>query len=921
MAEVVGRERELDELRRFLDAAPPHADSRVAIIEGEPGIGKTTLWRSAVDDARARGHVVLSCDAAGSETQLAFTGLRDLLEETYDTVSGELTEPQSRALAVMLLREAPPDRPVDPGAIAVAFRETLRRLAVRAPVLLAIDDAQWLDAASATTVGYALRRLRDEPVRVVVARRASTHDPLGLARLSRDRVAEIPVAGLSVGAIGRVLRERLDRTFARPTVVRLHEVSGGNAFYALEIARALPESRSPATLPMPPSLRQLVGDRLGALPPETVFGLELLAASGRATVALVGAALADDPRASLEPAVASGVVEIDGEEVRFAHPLFAAEVYERAALRRKDLHARLAVVVEDPEQRARHLALANTKPAADVADPVAHGAQLAFARGSPAAAAELAEAAVRLTPAGDRAASRLRTLAAADFHFAAGDTHRASTLLDELLPTVPSGSVRARVLGKLGRLRHFERDIGGSIALLYAARDEADDETRGEIEEGLAWGLLLSRGDLEAAAGHARAAVELAERRADRSARAEALAVQAVADFVLGRPWQETMERALAAEDATLHLRVLRHPSFARGYISSCADDLDAARTVFEQLQARAEDAGDEGSIPSLLNHLTLIECLAGRWELAERLAEECFARTLESGQRPTQRSVLGKAALLAARRGLVEEAETKAHEALGDDFDPRDTRNVMERGGETAAWALAAASLYLGRPDDAHRVLGPLTAALISAGVREPGELRFLPDEIEALVLLGELDGAAALLDHLHSWSERVRRPSVWAAAGRCAGLLASARGDGATAIARLEHAVDAAALAPLPFERGRTLLVLGVELRRARRRREARETLQDALATFDQLGARRHAQAARDELARIGGRAPAGDGLTPSELRIASLVAEGKTNREVAAALVVAERTVESALTSVYRKLEVRSRTELARKLADGG
>ena len=920
MAEVVGRERELGELRRFLGFETPDADARVAVIEGELGIGKTTLWRAAVNDAREHGSIVLSCDAAGSETQLAFTGLRDLLEEAYDSVAGELPEPQRRALAVMLLREAPPGHPIDPGAIAVAFRETVQRLAVRAPVVLAIDDAQWLDAASATAVGYALRRLDDEPVRVVVARRASTRDPLGLERLPRERVAEIPIVGLSVGAMGRVLHERLGRTFARPTVVRLHDVSGGNVFYALEIARALPETQSPVTLPMPPSLRQLVGARLGALPPATISVLELLASSGRATVDLVGVALGEDARAALEPALASGVLEIDADEVRFAHPLFSAEVYERAALRRRDLHARLAAVIQDPEQRARHLSLANTEPAADVADLVAHGAELAFARGSPAAAAELAEAAVRLTPPEHREASRLRALAAADFHFAAGDTHRASTLLDELLPTVPAGSVRARVLGKLGRLRHFESDIGGSVALLYAAREEADDDTRGEIEEGLAWGLLLSRRDIAAAAGHAREAVELAERADDRGARAEALAAQAVADFVLGRPWHDTMERALAAEDATLHLRVLRHPSFAHGYILSCADDLDAARTVFELLRVRANDAGDESSIPSLLNHLTLIECLAGRWELADRLAEDCFARTLESGQGPTRRSILGKAALLAARRGLAEEVETRAHEALGEGFDPRDTRNVMERGGETAAWAVAAASLYLGRPDDAHRVLGPLTAALISAGVREPGELRFLPDEIEALVLLGDLDEAAALLDHLRSWSERVRRPSVLAAAGRCAGLLASARGDGATAVAELERAVDAAAVAPLPFERGRTLLALGSELRRARRRRDARAMLQDALATFDQLGARQLAQATRDELARIGGRAPAGDTLTPSELRIATLVAEGKTNREVAAALVVTERTVESALTSVYRKLEVRSRTELARKLVDG-
>jgi DNA-binding CsgD family transcriptional regulator len=240
-----------------------------------------------------------------------------------------------------------------------------------------------------------------------------------------------------------------------------------------------------------------------------------------------------------------------------------------------------------------------------------------------------------------------------------------------------------------------------------------------------------------------------------------------------------------------------------------------------------------------------------------------------------------------------------------------------MARGGETATWALASLELQLGRPEETDRLLGPMVDALIAAGARDPGEVRFLPDQIEALVLLGELDRADGLLKHLRAWAERVQRPSALAAAGRVTGLLAAARHKSELALAELERAAVAASHAALPFERGKVLHALGAEQRRARQRRLARATLHDALAIFEELGAEHMVDTTRQELGRIGGRAAAGDELTASERRIAALVAEGKTNREVAAALVVTERTVESALTQVYRKLEVRSRTELARKI----
>jgi DNA-binding CsgD family transcriptional regulator len=306
---------------------------------------------------------------------------------------------------------------------------------------------------------------------------------------------------------------------------------------------------------------------------------------------------------------------------------------------------------------------------------------------------------------------------------------------------------------------------------------------------------------------------------------------------------------------------------------------------------------------------------------VAVSCADEGYHRALESGQQPTQTSILAKRALIAVRRGALDDARDLAWRALapvgGQDFDFSSPEDAMARGGETAIWALGAAALADDDADEAHRVLGPMTEALLAAGIEEPGEIRCLPDEIDALVELGQLEEAAALVARLDGWARRLERPSVLAAACRCHGRLLAAQGKDEDAIELLGRASVWSEQASQPFERGQTLLALGTQQRRMRQRRNARRTLETALAIFEELGAETAAENARAELGRIGGRAPAGDELTASERRIAELVAEGKTNKEVAAILVVAERTVESALTQIYGKLEVRSRTELALRL----
>jgi DNA-binding CsgD family transcriptional regulator len=473
-------------------------------------------------------------------------------------------------------------------------------------------------------------------------------------------------------------------------------------------------------------------------------------------------------------------------------------------------------------------------------------------------------------------------------------------------------------------VRHFADDVAGSVDLLREALAEAGDDPalRTEIEEGLAWGLLVMRSDLPGAAEHARSAVGFAERLDNRAPLAEALAAQALTEFALGRDPTSAMQRAVDLEEWTLHLRVLRHPSFARGYLLNCEDRLDDARETFRELRRRATEQGDESALATILNHLTLVEFLAGNWEEAGRYAEEGYSLALESGQEPTQASILGKRALIEALQGAMEDARASARRSLeiaAADFDPSSPEPALARAGQTAIGALGLIELSLGRPEEAHRYLGPLTAALLAAGIEDPGELRCLPDEVEALVLLCQFEEAEAMLAPFEATARRLDRPTALAVAGRCRGLLLAGRSHVAEALLALEGALEEHDRRPLPLERGRTLLALGQVQRRAKRRRDARVSLERALAVFDGLGATLWAQKARSELARVGGRAPAGAKLTPSEHRLAELVAEGRSNKEAAAALFVTPKTVETKLSRIYAKLGIHSRAELAHRLTE--
>ncbi|MET0773045.1 MAG: AAA family ATPase [Candidatus Limnocylindrales bacterium] len=920
--ELIGRDPQLEDVATWLGDPSRLPASRV--VEGDPGIGKTSLVRAAMGEAERLGYLVLAASPVEPEARLAYAALGDLLAGTLDEVLPVLPAPQRSALeAALLLRPATGHRPEDL-AVATAFLNALRALAGARPVLVALDDAQWLDTATTDVIRYAFRRLRVERVAILLARRTSADPRMGLDAAGLPSASPLALGPLSIGAIHALIVERTAAVATRPVLRHLYELSGGNPFYALELARGLADGRlrlEPGET-LPRDLRALVGARIAGLPGETRTALAACAAMSSPTQPLLEAFLgAPDATSVLEPAFEGGVLdEADGGLV-FTHPLLASAAYAGVHLgERRRMHARLAEVVPETVERARHLALATTDQDERVAAVVEGAATETFARGASADAAELAALARRLTPSDESQALARRRYLESWYRFESGDGEASAVILEDLIARAEPGPWRGRLLASLARVRHFQLDVASGVAIQRQALGDAgpDDELRGFLEESLAEGLLLMRADVDEARGYARSAASIADRRGDEASLAEALSALALTEQAAGSPRSDAIERALEHEPATLDLCIMRQPSFAWGSLLASEDQLDRARDVFTDLMRRADEHGNVTSISPIRNRLSTTLCLLGDLDAAEWLARESAEFAHQNDQLPSRASALGRLALVLARRGDVEGARDAAGRSLalagGPDFSPSEPRLALARGGEHALWAMGELALSLGDAPEADRYLGPLSELLLAAGIREPGEVRFLGTQVEILVLLARLDDAARLAGWLETEAARVGRDSVHAAACAARGLVLAGQGDLDAAMTMLERARDAAHQAPLPFERARVLLLLGRVQRRATHKRAARATLELALEEFVRIGARRWASNVQDELGRIGGRAPARGTLSDTERQVVALVTQGLSNKEVASALFVTPKAIEANLSRVFAKTGVRSRAELA-------
>ena len=909
---LVGRDEELGAIVRLLDSR--HLLPEVIALPGEAGIGKTELWLAGIDAAAVRGYRILTARPSEAETRFSFSGLTDLLADVIGDVLPELPPIQRRALeAALLLGESETD--ADERAVAAAFLEALRLLARDSPLCLGVDDIQWLDAASLAALRYALARLDQEPVAALVAVRGDL--PAWLRRaVPDDRLRAIDVDGLSVGAIQELLRARLDTRFPRPTLIRLWETSRGNPFFALELATALQRrggTLAPGEeLPIPSNLDELLHARLAGLSAAALQVASAVAALADPTVPLVESAFGRQFDAGLAETLAARVVELDGRRLRFTHPLLGSAIAARQTpSRRRSLHARLAKIVPTAEERARHLALAAAKPSRAIASILEDAARSADARGAPATAADLAEEALRLTPASTPDDARRRVFIAADMHFRAGDTTRATALLDEARAASAPGTERATVMAHLARVQAHPQP---AVALYREALMEAgpDDALRATIHLGLAGLSRMGLSDgIERGVEHGELAVRAASRVADAKLRCRALAMHGYMQFSTGRGIPTaTMEEAISLERSLAEWPLDEGPTWLYGWQLVWSADVDRARDLFQELLSVAKARNDPAAEADVLHPLSLLELRAGNWEEADQYATDEVDLLTQLGRLMPPSEF--PAAIVAAHRGRSAEARARAQGAIG-----RAKAEGIGIAQSGHGWVLGFVELSLGDP----------SAALVhlrrsyefrNAFMLEPAQRLELGDFLEALIAVGELEEADEVLA---TWQERAAAlDRAWALAilARCRGLLLATRSDPEGSFASFEQALAEHNRSTDPFQHARTLLALGKTQRRAKKRGAARRTLEDALARFEVLGAPLWAEQTRAELARIGGRAPSRGELTEAEQRIARLVAQGNTNREVAAALFLTEHSVETALTRVYRKLGVRSRAELAHLLA---
>ena len=911
---IVGRESELDTVARFVRDVTSGPASLV--LDGPAGIGKTAIWHEAVGAAQQDGLSVRTSRCTKSDAEWAFAGLGDLLDGLGAGATANLPEIQREALAGALGESDVPSSSLGDRVVALAVLGVLRGSAEAAPLLLAIDDVQWLDASSRKVLSFALRRLRDEPIRLLAScRTATASGATEEADLGLPGVRMI-VGPASLGTLQRIVQSRLGQSLSRPTLTRLEQATGGNPMMFLEMARALQRhGREPAAdepLPVPADLRVLVNDRLRGLSSPTRQLLLVTAALTQPTDHGVAAAL-DDPESYLvarDEALAAGVLELDGPRLRFTHPLIASVPYEdlRPAARRQ-LHQRLALTVTDPEQRARHAALGADGESASVAAALDLAARHAHGRGSLSSAAELAELALRATPANAPYDVLHRSVAAAEYLFRLGDPARARAVLTRGLCGVPPGPDRVPGLLLQATIASLELGDATIAAMCEQALREAGDEPLLRARCHATFAETSPSGAV-ADFAHAQRALDLlqAMESAPRDLLSNVLTNVAVHGCRLGRGLAvSALEQAVALQSGTTALPVSDRPGMALGIYLKVADRFEESRTWLRTIRTCALDEGDDSALPMTLGHLALLECWAGNYAPALQYAIDGRGHATRIGYQGPM--VASAHVLVLAHLGRLSEARALGELDLAAD----------EALGYHSAVALHHRSLgiteiFAGNSPSGVAHLKAALAIAREIDIAEPAIMRLHPDAVAGLLDVGEVTTAELLTTELAESHAANGLPWSGAMAARCHGLLRASSGDLDAAIAAFERALLEHERLPMPFEEARTRLLLGITLRRAGMRSDARRELEAALTVFVRLGAPVQTAQARAELAGIGGRVGGDDALTAMELRLATLVGAGHTSREVAAALFISVRTVDSHLGRVYRKLGLRSRTELA-------
>jgi DNA-binding CsgD family transcriptional regulator/tetratricopeptide (TPR) repeat protein len=899
MSAVVGRERELTEISSFLASVP--SGPAALVIEGEPGIGKTTVWREAVRLAEADGFQVVSCRPAESEAKLSFSALADLVDPFDEDRLDELPAPQRRALDVALLRVSPGDSPPDARAIGAAFRSLLVSAAAERPVLVAVDDAQWLDSGSAAAIEFAARRLAG-PVGLLATRRPG-------GALDSVQAGDTPLAlrPLSLAAIHHIIRDELGSVTPRPLLARVHETAGGNPFYALQLARVALSADVPAgaPLPLPEDLSELLRRRVASVEPETHELLLTVAAAAAPTRTLLEQVHGEIGPA-LEEAEEARLVDAGDRDVRFVHPLYASAVYASVGNEhRRRVHARLAEAVDEAEEQARHLALAATPPDEQAAARIHEAARTVAARGTYAAAADLVEEAIRLGDDSSEAAVE-RKVDLGQYLYFSGNATQAFEALNgvENWAELP---VQMQIDGLISLMDAVYWTAAGHAAVELGEQlleRVSEPQVRGIVHVKISSYLEF---DMARALEHADAALELVEPlgdAADPKIVSSALGMQARSRLALGLGLDHgAIERAITLEPGGYVDR-------SYGQWLKYVDDFDGSRERLQKHLREYEETGEDVSIPNALQQLATTECWAGNLNAAARYAERACGAADE--MEITAVGPYRIRAIVEAHRGNEEQVRLIAERLYGEGWDPTILQHLEI--------AMGLLEHSLGNHEAADPHLRAAIELAEAAGQLEPGVHRVHGDAAEVALALGDAARAREIAELLEEHGRRTDHRWSAAVGARTRALLLADEGDLDAALAAIGEALAIQEGLPMPYELGRTFLVKGQIERRARHRRESRASLEQARAIFEEIGAKLWAQRAADELKRIPIRRGASDELTGAEHRVAKLVATGLTNKEVAQALFVSPKTVEATLSRVYGKLGIRSRAELGARMAEG-
>ena len=889
-------------------------------VRGEAGAGKSTLWRAGVAAAAAAGHRLLRSEPSQSEADLSFAGLTDLLAGVLPAAVAELPDPQREALEVALLVRPAGNAPPTPRAVSLAVLTVLRACVSEGPVLVAIDDVHWLDEASLDALAFALRRISGGPLSLLVAARSeAAADPLTLgasppSRRWNDLLTVLPaaevldLAPLDMWQIQNLLPPTV--TAARARVVARQ--SRGNPFWALEIAGSLDSSADP----LPALARTLASRVCRSLSADTVEALTAVAAAGRIGVAEILTVLddLDDPASALDAAVMAGVVTESGGRVAVAHPLIgAAAVQALPPGRRAQLYRRLAGISSGPERYAHFAALA-AGPGQDagVAEALDLAAEAAYAHAGNAAAAQFAAQAVAFTPGAAGGPLARRLIRAGELSFLAGDVERSLGHLRRLdLGALPTEDLE-RALPLLADMTDLAGDTAKATAIVTRAVDAAGPDRRRRalvlsLASDIAYGV---RGGRRAAAAEAIRNAETAGPTADATlhralinlVEAKVIAAEGLDSAIL--------DRAEALEGHVSIQRLYDTADLHRGLWSRYVEHLDTARAAIRRCITRARDAGEDYALATFLAYLADTEELAGDYAAAAEAVRAADEAAAWHDWPPSPWLLEPRCELLIAA-GDLDGAVRLVDEQLPDSEGSPPAFRFM------AAGVRGRAGMWRGDAAAAVRHFERAASCADESGWADPAVRgRIDPALADAYVAVGRPEEASLIAARLREIGERLRRPALIGDTARIDCLVVARAGDLDSAAELAQSAVTAHGLSPLRLELARSLLTLGRIERRRKARKQSRDVLRRALELATGIGHRPLVAEIERELPRVTA-ARAGDELTATERRVADLIAGGATNRDAADALFVSVRTIETHVASIYRKLGVRTRAELARKL----